>query len=81
MWELMRDWLTEKGYCFKQEPVWPANQTFIVHKDKSKLVQTWRVYPEIEVMKATGNPHWPYEKIAKFDARDPECFQKLEKLL
>lgn len=81
MWELMRDWLKQKKYKFKLDPVFPANQTFTIHKDESRIVQVWRAYPEVDVMVATGNANVPYKKLVSLDSRDPECFNKLEKLL
>ena len=86
MWELMRDWLHEHHYTFSLGYTFPANQTFDVYKEAgdpkpSFLIQTWRVDTTIEIMVPTGDDNWPYKIAHSLDARDPECFNKLEKLL
>jgi hypothetical protein len=78
MWELMRDWFTSLNIDYTLGYVFPANQVFTL---RNKAVQVWRCYPEINVFDATGNPNCPYKQTATLDSRDPECFNKLKKLL
>lgn len=80
---LFRRWLQEKGIFYRNPKSYGCNQTFIIHRDASKLVYTYYQDTTIAVYThaTPQDQHMKYTGGVNLDVRDPECFPKLEKLL
>jgi hypothetical protein len=83
----MRDWLTENDYTFTIDQTPTNYQLFKVHKNESKMIRTWSLNPDIEIMVScpccicARHKDYTYVTRTILDSRDPECFPKLKRVL